>query len=257
MIPLPSFFRSAALAVTLAASCLLFAPAALADGQWYPLWTPCNADGSPIVSSPDAEGMINLGGVLTGNATGDQSMPYSAIHRYLYSPQPSQWFDGWLSGVGDKTTIYDPNADGPTNAGIDVGATNFLYPGGEADDPTSVTSHASGNVSVALVAYYRWTPYYDDGTDYPTPSAPPPPTATNFFLKTSLSAYYSNGYQATSAAPAGMLSSASASDQFGEQVQVTSPAGPYPYSGGGERKRDAMAERSHGDHCHASYPECF
>lgn len=124
--------------------------------------------------------------------------------------------------------------DGP-DAGISALASSALYyPNGPDGDLASASSSINGNVSVNLVAYYKWFPYYDDGTDYPTPTTPtpPPPASTNFLLQTSLIAYYSNGYQAVSAAPSGMSSAASAGDQYGDQVQIASPDGPYPYSFG-------------------------
>ena len=216
--------RSAA-AFVLAASALPVSSPAHSQGQWYPAWTPCKADGSYQNFYPDAQGMIGLGGLLTGSASGSQSAPYSALRRWLYSPTPNTWMSG-------GSALYNPRHEDGPDAGILADAGNILYyPNGYDDDPVSATSSVSGSVGVDLVAYYKWSPYYDDGTDDPTPTtpAPPPPASTNFLLQTSLVAYYSNGYQATSAAASGMSSSSSASDQYGEQVQVVAPGGPYPY----------------------------
>lgn len=232
MTPRFSFPRSAA-ALVLAASALLLCSPATAEGQWYPGWLPCQSDGSTINFYPDMQGMIDLGGVLTGSASGSQSVPYSQTNGYLYSPSPL--YPAWMSATGSGSTLYDPrNQDGP-DAGITVESSNALYyPNGPDGDLGSASSSVNGNVSVNLVAYYKWSPYYDDGTDYPTPTstAPPPPASANFLMQTSLIAYYSNGYQATSSAPSGMSSAASASDQYGEQAQIASPSGSYPYNYG-------------------------
>lgn len=200
---------------------------ARAQGQWYPGYVPCYADGTPVPPAmTDGKGLEVMAGTLTGRPAGGQSIPYAQYGRYLYSFNPNS------PSVPDPFP-YDPLADSSI-PGLWVSSRNGLL---SSDGPdVSVTSGASGQVQVSLHAYFLWRPGYDCDNPPSGPPPPPPPTAS-FLLQTQLSASYSASYQrqpfASGPDPtAGISAQAQVQDGYGELAQVIAPAPPYPYSYG-------------------------
>ena len=203
-----------------------------AQGQWTPNWVPCTVDGTP--TSLDASGFEEMGGSLTGSASGSQTVPCAPYGKYYY-------FSGPISCHPDGVTMtvpYDPGGDDGIS-GIYANSTNGFLLNDEGPD-TSVTSTVSGQAKVNLIGYFLWQPSYSGGG---TPPPVPPPPPTNFLLQTSVSACYSASYQHqiydTSPAPSGgMTGSASIQDDvFKEQAQITVPPPPYAYSFGNYNAR--------------------
>ncbi len=216
-----------ALVVLFLAAFLCLGHPARAQGQWYPGYVPCYADGTPVPPAMmDGNGFEVMAGTLTGRPAGGQSIPYAQYGRYLYSFNPNS------PSVPDPFP-YDPLADSSI-PGLWVSSRNGLL---SSDGPdVSVTSGASGQVQVSLHAYFLWKPGYDCDNPPSGPPPPPPPTAS-FLLQTQLSASYSASYQrqpfASGPDPtAGISAQAQVQDGYGELAQVIAPAPPYPYSYG-------------------------
>jgi len=217
----------AALVVLSLAALLCPGHPARAQGQWYPGYVPCYADGTPVPPAmTDGKGLEVMAGTLTGRPAGGQSIPYAQYGRYLYSFNPNS------PSVPDPFP-YDPLADSSI-PGLWVSSRNGLL---SSDGPdVSVTSGAGGQTQVSLHAYFLWKPGYDCDNPPSGPPPPPPPTAS-FLLQTQLSASYSNSYQrqpyASGPDPTtGISSQAQVQDGYGELAQVIVAAPPYPYSYG-------------------------
>lgn len=233
MSALSSFLRSAALAVTLAASCLLFAPSALADGQWYPGWLPCEADGTPVTPGMiSTDHFVAMTGTLTGSASGSQSVPEFFTGRRFYYPNDTALLQP-SGSTGTVTQLYDPYADS-SFSGMGVASYNGVFYGDDGPD-TPITSNISGSAQVSLNAHFLWNPGYD--SDNP-PSGPPPlpPATASFLLRTRLTASYGGSYSQSTISPdptGGLSAQATVQDDvFNEQAHVVLPPPPYAYSYG-------------------------
>lgn len=208
---------------------LLLAPhAAHAQGQWYPNWIPCYADGRPIPFGSDSSGFYPLYGTLTGSATGSQS---ALLYEELFGADP-------FGTSGSTVTLPIDTSGNDLVSGIEAGADNAeVYDYDDGLPPESISSQCSGKSHISLQAYFLWQPsYYSD--DPPSSPPPPPPAAATFLLRSELTAWYANTYwlwpgTSDPNSATGEASSASVQDDmFGEQVSVTAPPPPYASTGG-------------------------